>query len=71
MDPLFSKKLLTEKRSEFNLESHLAFLEYAKAFDSVTRDKLFEKLQTKIFPICYKKKCSRNVTLKQNKSKDN
>jgi len=32
-----------EKRSELNLESYLAFLEYVKAFDKVKREKLFEK----------------------------
>jgi len=35
IDPLFSMKLLTEKRTEFNLETHLAFLDCVKAFDRV------------------------------------
>jgi hypothetical protein len=35
--PWFSMKLLIEKRREFNLETHLAFLDYVKAFDEVKR----------------------------------
>ena len=40
-------KLFIEIIREFNLESHLAFLDYVKDFDSVRRDKLFEILQSK------------------------
>jgi len=43
-------KLIIEKRREFNLESHFAFLDYVKAFDRVKRDKLFEILQSKHIP---------------------
>jgi len=50
IDPLFSTKLLTENRREFNLETHLTFLDYVKAFDNVKRDKLFEILKYKNFP---------------------
>jgi hypothetical protein len=46
-DPLSSMKLLTEKRREFNLEIHLAFLDYMKVYDKVKRGKLFEILQNK------------------------
>jgi hypothetical protein len=49
-DPLSSTKLLTEKRRQFNLETHLAFLGYAKVYDKVKRDKLFEILQKKNIP---------------------
>jgi hypothetical protein len=41
------------KRRKLNLKSHLAFFEYEKALGRVERGKLFEKLQTKIFPIYY------------------
>jgi hypothetical protein len=40
-------KLLIEKRREFNLEIHLAFLDYVKTFDRVKREKLVEILQSK------------------------
>ena len=49
INPLFSMKLIIEKRREFNLESHFAFLDYVKAFDRVKRDK-FEILQSKHIP---------------------
>jgi hypothetical protein len=47
IDPLFSMKLLIEKRRELNLETHLTFLDYVKAFYTVKRDKLFEMLKRK------------------------
>jgi hypothetical protein len=40
-------KLLIEKRSKLNLETHLTFLDYVRAFDNVKRDKLFEILKSK------------------------
>jgi hypothetical protein len=46
-------KLLIEKRREFNLETHLAFLDYVKAFDKVKRDKLFEIHKAGLFPIYF------------------
>jgi hypothetical protein len=49
-DPLSSMKLLIEKRRGFNLETHLAFLDYVKVYDKVKRDKLFEILQNKNIP---------------------
>jgi len=45
IDPLFNMKLLIEKR-KFNLETHLSFLDYVKAFCNVERYKLFEVLQS-------------------------
>jgi predicted RNA binding protein with dsRBD fold (UPF0201 family) len=50
IDPLFSTKLLIEKRTEFNLETHLAFLDNVKASDKMKREKLFEILQSKNIP---------------------
>ena len=34
-DPTFCLKLLIEKRREFNLETHLLFIDYEKAFDNM------------------------------------
>jgi hypothetical protein len=48
-DQLFSIKLLIENRREFNFKTRLSFLNYMKAFDKVTRNKLFEVLQSKNF----------------------
>ena len=36
-DPKFCLKLLIEKRREFNLETHLLFIDYEKAFDNIQR----------------------------------
>ena len=49
-DPTFCLKLLTEKRREFNLETHLLFIDYEKAFDNVTRRILFNVLKSKHIP---------------------
>jgi sorting nexin-29 len=46
-DSIFTLKLLIEKRTEFNLETHIAFLHFEKAFVSVKRHTLFEILQEK------------------------
>ena len=43
-------KLLTEKRREFNFESHLGFLDYVKVSDRDKRENLFEILQSKNIP---------------------
>jgi hypothetical protein len=40
-------ELIIEKKRDFNLEIHLAFLGCMYAFDRVKRDKLFEILQSK------------------------
>jgi hypothetical protein len=53
IDPLFTIWYLTEKRRGFNLETHLAFLDYVKSSDRVKRDRLFEILQSNIFLIYY------------------
>ena len=36
-DPTFCLKLLIEKRREMNLETHLLFIDYEKAFDNIQR----------------------------------
>jgi hypothetical protein len=43
-------KLLIQKRREFNLETHFAFVDYEKAFDEVKRQKLFNILKEKNIP---------------------
>jgi hypothetical protein len=49
-DSTFTLILLIEKRREFNLETHIAFLDFEKAFDSVKRHTLSEILQEKNIP---------------------
>jgi predicted phosphoadenosine phosphosulfate sulfurtransferase len=44
-DRTFCLKLLFEKRREYNLETHLLFIDYEKAFDSVQRHILFDILK--------------------------
>jgi hypothetical protein len=39
-DSYFSLKLIIEKHREFNIETHLAFIDYEKAFDDVNRNTL-------------------------------
>jgi hypothetical protein len=41
---------LIEKGREFNLETHIALLDFEKAFDSVKRHTLFEILKDKNIP---------------------
>jgi hypothetical protein len=50
IDSAFCMKLLTEKRREFNLETHFAFVDYENAFDKVKRQKLFNILKEKNIP---------------------
>jgi len=46
MDPTFCLKLLIEKRREFNLETHLLFIDYEKAFGNIQRQILFNILKS-------------------------
>ena len=39
--------LLIEKRKEFNLETHLLFIDYEKAFDNIQRPVLFNILRSR------------------------
>ena len=41
-DPIFYLKLLIEKRREFNLETHLLFIDYEKGFYNL-KDKFYLK----------------------------
>jgi predicted phosphoadenosine phosphosulfate sulfurtransferase len=47
MDPTFCLKLLIEKRREFNLEVHLLFIDYEKAFDNIQRQILFNIMKSR------------------------
>jgi hypothetical protein len=51
INPVFSMKLLIEKRREFKLETYLALLAYVKVFENVKkRDKFSKVLQSKNVP---------------------
>ncbi|NSM56166.1 RNA-directed DNA polymerase [Wolbachia endosymbiont of Atemnus politus] len=45
IDPAFTLKILIEKHREFNIETHIAFIDYIKAFDKVLRGKLWDILK--------------------------
>jgi hypothetical protein len=42
--------LLIEKRREFNLETHLLFIDYENAFDNIQRQILFHILKSRQIP---------------------
>jgi len=46
----FAFKLLIEKRREFDLETHLLFLDYEKAFDNIQRQILFKHFEIQTYP---------------------
>jgi cephalosporin-C deacetylase-like acetyl esterase len=46
----FSLKLIIEKHSEFNIETHLAFIDFEKALDKVDRNILLKILATDNIP---------------------
>jgi hypothetical protein len=48
MDQTFCLKLLIEKRREFNMETHLLFIDYEKAFDNLQRQILFNILKSRL-----------------------
>ena len=50
MDPTFGLKVLIEKRREFNLETHLLFVDYETAFDNIQRQILFNVLKSRYIP---------------------
>jgi len=49
-EPTFCLKLLIEKRREYNLETHLLFIDYEKAFHIIQRQILFNILKTRHIP---------------------
>ena len=42
---------LIEKRTELNLETHKAFIDYEKAFDRLDRGKLWNNLKENSYPL--------------------
>lgn len=49
-DNIFIMRQIIEKRREFGLETHLAFIDYEKAFDKVKRPLLWKILEIRGFP---------------------
>ena len=49
-DPTFCLKVLIEKRREFNLETHLLFIDYKKTFYNIQRQVLFNILKVRHIP---------------------
>jgi len=68
-DPTFCLKLLIEKRREFNLETHLLFIDYENAFDNIQRQILFNILKSKTHPRHIAKSNSGYLHTKQNINK--
>jgi hypothetical protein len=50
-DNLTVIKQIIEKRREYNMETHIAFVDYEKAFDRVDRDQLWEIMEEKGYPL--------------------
>ena len=50
IDAVFTIKMLIEKRREFNCPTHLAFIDWEKAFDNVNRTLLWEIMLEKGYP---------------------
>ena len=65
-DPKFCLKLLFEKRRDFNLETHLLFIDYEKAFEYIKRQILFNILKSRHIPDTLFKGNSGYLQTKQN-----
>jgi len=50
IDNVFTIEQTIEKRREFNLENHIAFLDLEKAFDRVNRNQLWQILNKRGIP---------------------
>jgi len=48
IDTIFMVQQVMEKRREHNLPLFLLFVDYEKAYDNVSRDKLWEMMDNKI-----------------------
>jgi sorting nexin-29 len=49
-DAVFTPKQITEKRREFNKETHIAFIDFEKAFDNVNHRILWNIMEKRRFP---------------------
>jgi sorting nexin-29 len=49
-DAIFTHKQIIEKRREFNKETHIAFIDFEKAFDNVNRRILWNVMEKRGFP---------------------
>jgi hypothetical protein len=59
-------KYRTEKRREFNPETHIVFIDYEKAFDRVNRATLWQIMERRGYPrhlICVTKSLYQNTTI--------
>ena len=50
-DDVFSLRQIIQQRREFNLETHIAFIDYLKAFDRIHRDKLWHIMEKRGYPM--------------------
>jgi hypothetical protein len=50
MDCIFTASQIIEKHREFNISTHIEFIDFEKAFDSVDRDKLWTIMSSKGIP---------------------
>ena len=51
IDNISIVKQITEKRREYNLESHMALIDYEKAFNRVNTDMLCKILEKRGYPL--------------------
>jgi hypothetical protein len=50
IDGVFSAAQLIEKHREYNIPTYIAFINYEKAFDTISRTKLWKVLNSKGIP---------------------
>jgi hypothetical protein len=50
MDDTFTIQQIIEKHREFNLEMHIAFIDYEKAFDRVNRATIWQIMERRGYP---------------------
>jgi len=51
IDNVFTIQQTMQKRTEFNLETHIAFMDLEKAFDRVNQNKLWQILNKEVYAI--------------------
>jgi hypothetical protein len=47
-DAIFTVQQIIEKRKEHNLPLYILFVDFAKAYDNVNRDKLWKMMENKV-----------------------